>query len=319
MASRSQVSSAAQETPFIGECSICLGDVVDNNSRAIAKLKCGHSFHLSCIGCEFNARGAMQCPNCRSMETSDWLYCMEAPGLDTIDEDPMLDVIAEESDEETSNADAEQEQEQEHQNQSFFQCLHGHPHCPGPDENDDAWPLRVYRPTGALQVGGNSSNVGFPDVGVPQHNYFPLTLARLAPPSTPLHASNINDAAIGLANNVVNYRPPAALVPIGPHFHPSLATYPILHGGNPPSPLMEVVLASRGGPYWVPRHELNLAGPEPSVFSQGRGCTTAADHHVELYMEQPPPLFPSTGDYGGNPSEAANPEDADAPRMIHFL
>ena len=40
------------------------------------------------------------------METSDWLYSMEAPGLDTIDEDPMLDVIAEESDEETSNADA---------------------------------------------------------------------------------------------------------------------------------------------------------------------------------------------------------------------
>lgn len=55
-------------------CSICLEIVSDNGDRSFAKLQCGHQFHLDCIGSAFNAKGAMQCPNCRKIEKGQWLY-----------------------------------------------------------------------------------------------------------------------------------------------------------------------------------------------------------------------------------------------------
>eukprot|EP00262_Sarcandra_glabra_P006415 TRINITY_DN1869_c0_g1_i1.p1 TRINITY_DN1869_c0_g1~~TRINITY_DN1869_c0_g1_i1.p1 ORF type:complete len:442 (-),score=51.82 TRINITY_DN1869_c0_g1_i1:276-1601(-) len=55
-------------------CSICLESVTDNGDRSWAKLQCGHEFHLDCIGSAFNAKGMMQCPNCRKIEKGRWLY-----------------------------------------------------------------------------------------------------------------------------------------------------------------------------------------------------------------------------------------------------
>ncbi|KAM0040469.1 putative chromatin regulator PHD family [Helianthus debilis subsp. tardiflorus] len=56
-------------------CSICLEVVVDDSGdRAWAKLQCGHRFHLDCIGSAFNAKGVMQCPNCRKVEKGQWLF-----------------------------------------------------------------------------------------------------------------------------------------------------------------------------------------------------------------------------------------------------
>uniref|UniRef100_A0A0E0ENE8 RING-type domain-containing protein n=1 Tax=Oryza meridionalis TaxID=40149 RepID=A0A0E0ENE8_9ORYZ len=93
-------------------CSICLDPVVAGG-RSVARLQCGHEFHLGqilpapapapasalspgvrdfgpdlwengrfgsiltegdCIGSAFNAKGAMQCPNCRKIEKGRWLY-----------------------------------------------------------------------------------------------------------------------------------------------------------------------------------------------------------------------------------------------------
>eukprot|EP00262_Sarcandra_glabra_P009830 TRINITY_DN2445_c0_g2_i1.p1 TRINITY_DN2445_c0_g2~~TRINITY_DN2445_c0_g2_i1.p1 ORF type:complete len:421 (+),score=29.28 TRINITY_DN2445_c0_g2_i1:235-1497(+) len=55
-------------------CSICLEAVTDDGTRSTAKLQCGHEYHLDCIGSAFNAKGAMQCPNCRKIEKGQWLY-----------------------------------------------------------------------------------------------------------------------------------------------------------------------------------------------------------------------------------------------------
>ncbi|RWR94652.1 zinc finger protein [Cinnamomum micranthum f. kanehirae] len=55
-------------------CSICLEAVKDKGDRSTAKLQCGHEFHLDCIGSAFNAKGVMQCPNCRKIEKGQWLY-----------------------------------------------------------------------------------------------------------------------------------------------------------------------------------------------------------------------------------------------------
>ena len=38
--------------------------------------------HADCIGSAFNAKGAMQCPNCRKIEKGQWLYatgCRQLP------------------------------------------------------------------------------------------------------------------------------------------------------------------------------------------------------------------------------------------------
>ncbi|KAF8394585.1 hypothetical protein HHK36_020799 [Tetracentron sinense] len=55
-------------------CSICLESVDDKGDRSRVKLQCGHEFHLDCIGSAFNAKGAMQCPNCRKIEKGQWLF-----------------------------------------------------------------------------------------------------------------------------------------------------------------------------------------------------------------------------------------------------
>ncbi|KAK9055826.1 hypothetical protein SSX86_026911 [Deinandra increscens subsp. villosa] len=55
-------------------CSICLDLVTDDGERSVAKLHCGHKFHLDCIGSAFNTKGAMQCPNCRKVESGRWLF-----------------------------------------------------------------------------------------------------------------------------------------------------------------------------------------------------------------------------------------------------
>lgn len=55
-------------------CSVCLEQVKDAGERSIARLRCGHHFHLDCIGSAFNAKGSMQCPNCRQVEDGRWLY-----------------------------------------------------------------------------------------------------------------------------------------------------------------------------------------------------------------------------------------------------
>ncbi|KAG6516772.1 E3 ubiquitin-protein ligase RFI2-like [Zingiber officinale] len=68
-------------------CSICLEAVKNRGDRATAWLQCGHEFHLDCIGSAFNAKGVMQCPNCRKVEEGNWLYangCHSTP--DFIDE-----------------------------------------------------------------------------------------------------------------------------------------------------------------------------------------------------------------------------------------
>ncbi|KAL8143079.1 hypothetical protein V2J09_016111 [Rumex salicifolius] len=57
-------------------CSICLELVDSDGPRSTAKLQCGHEFHLECIGSAFNAKGIMQCPNCRNIEKGQWLYAI---------------------------------------------------------------------------------------------------------------------------------------------------------------------------------------------------------------------------------------------------
>ncbi|KAG8050565.1 hypothetical protein GUJ93_ZPchr0009g2160 [Zizania palustris] len=68
-------SAAADVSTEASLCSICLETVVGREgARATARLQCGHEFHLDCIGSAFNAKGAMQCPNCRKIEKGRWLY-----------------------------------------------------------------------------------------------------------------------------------------------------------------------------------------------------------------------------------------------------
>ncbi|XP_071700856.1 E3 ubiquitin-protein ligase RFI2-like isoform X2 [Rutidosis leptorrhynchoides] len=73
------VINADTSSPSLGcsssvPCSICFDLVGDDGDRSIAKLNCGHKFHLDCIGSAFNAKGAMQCPNCRKVENGRWLF-----------------------------------------------------------------------------------------------------------------------------------------------------------------------------------------------------------------------------------------------------
>ncbi|MCO5610342.1 hypothetical protein L7F22_064578 [Adiantum nelumboides] len=74
-------------------CSVCLEAVNDASERSIAKLICGHQFHLDCIGSAFNAKGSMQCPNCRRVENGQWLY---ANGVRQYDNSSFEDIIIEE-------------------------------------------------------------------------------------------------------------------------------------------------------------------------------------------------------------------------------
>ncbi|BBM99706.1 hypothetical protein MPTK1_1g23180 [Marchantia polymorpha subsp. ruderalis] len=59
-------------------CSICMDVVlVQDGNRSITKLVCGHWFHFDCIASAFMAKGAMQCPNCRHVETGHWFTASE--------------------------------------------------------------------------------------------------------------------------------------------------------------------------------------------------------------------------------------------------
>ncbi|CAL9083661.1 unnamed protein product [Musa acuminata subsp. burmannicoides] len=71
---KTDFSSVGKGTAAAPACSICLELVLDKGRRSTAKLQCGHEFHLDCIGSAFNAKGAMQCPNCRKVEKGRWLY-----------------------------------------------------------------------------------------------------------------------------------------------------------------------------------------------------------------------------------------------------
>lgn len=71
-------------------CSVCLEFVIDGGQRSIAKLKCGHLFHLDCIGSAYNAKGIMQCPNCRDIEDGQWLY---ANGCSSHEDIPFEDIV----------------------------------------------------------------------------------------------------------------------------------------------------------------------------------------------------------------------------------
>ncbi|KAL3694226.1 hypothetical protein R1sor_007877 [Riccia sorocarpa] len=80
MAAKKQENSEMSQQPE--SCSVCLDVVQEGGDRSIAKLKCGHHFHLDCIGSAFNAKGAMQCPNCRHVEDGQWLYANGNRGSD---------------------------------------------------------------------------------------------------------------------------------------------------------------------------------------------------------------------------------------------
>ncbi|XP_006661422.3 E3 ubiquitin-protein ligase RFI2-like [Oryza brachyantha] len=72
-------------------CSICLDPVAcGEGARSTARLQCGHEFHLDCIGSAFNAKGAMQCPNCRKIEKGNWLYGNERQPCNHSDTDGWL-------------------------------------------------------------------------------------------------------------------------------------------------------------------------------------------------------------------------------------
>ncbi|CAL9114351.1 E3 ubiquitin-protein ligase IPI1 [Musa acuminata AAA Group] len=71
---KTEFSSDGKGAAAAPACSICLELVLDQGRRSTAKLQCGHEFHLDCIGSAFNAKGAMQCPNCRKVEKGRWLY-----------------------------------------------------------------------------------------------------------------------------------------------------------------------------------------------------------------------------------------------------
>ncbi|KAF3506299.1 hypothetical protein F2Q69_00003021 [Brassica cretica] len=108
-------------------CSICLDTVAKDGDRSWANLQCGHQFHLGnvflsfdfdvfdsielcqyvylcvfffldCIGSAFNAKGVMQCPNCRKVEKGQWLYangCRSHPEFnveDWVHEEEIYDI-----------------------------------------------------------------------------------------------------------------------------------------------------------------------------------------------------------------------------------
>ncbi|CAL9222977.1 unnamed protein product [Arabidopsis halleri] len=60
----------------LDSCSICRGTLVIDNDiqRTLVTLKCAHKFHLDCIGSAYNAKGFMECPNCRNIEPGEWRF-----------------------------------------------------------------------------------------------------------------------------------------------------------------------------------------------------------------------------------------------------
>ncbi|KAF8112768.1 hypothetical protein N665_0062s0111 [Sinapis alba] len=65
----------------LDSCTICLEPLVNaqDDRRTLVTLICGHKFHLDCIGSAFNAKGFMQCPNCKQIEPGQWRYAANPP------------------------------------------------------------------------------------------------------------------------------------------------------------------------------------------------------------------------------------------------
>ncbi|XP_008800817.2 E3 ubiquitin-protein ligase RFI2-like isoform X1 [Phoenix dactylifera] len=74
-------ADAGEEGATTVACSICLETVTSDGDRSTARLQCGHQFHLDCIGSAFNAKGVMQCPNCRKVENGNWLFASSSQPL----------------------------------------------------------------------------------------------------------------------------------------------------------------------------------------------------------------------------------------------
>ena len=56
-------------------------------SRILIKI-----FPSDCIGSAFNAKGQMECPNCRQVERGRWLYGNGSGSLDLNQDDPVEDL-----------------------------------------------------------------------------------------------------------------------------------------------------------------------------------------------------------------------------------
>ena len=70
-------------------CAICLDSVECASfsastpiTRAVAKLACGHIFHLECIALAHSVKQRSECPSCRSIESSAWLFGNEVETTD---------------------------------------------------------------------------------------------------------------------------------------------------------------------------------------------------------------------------------------------
>ncbi|ESQ51052.1 hypothetical protein EUTSA_v10023001mg [Eutrema salsugineum] len=72
-------------------CSVCLEPLVNTNDnhRTLVTLKCGHKFHLDCIGSAFNAKNSMQCPYCKQIEPGQWQYPTHHPIPNISEEDEV--------------------------------------------------------------------------------------------------------------------------------------------------------------------------------------------------------------------------------------
>ncbi|OAO96539.1 hypothetical protein AXX17_AT4G15640 [Arabidopsis thaliana] len=64
-----------------GGCKICLESLqVDN--RTPVRLRCGHLYHLDCIGSFFNVGNKMLCPTCKRVEQGNWMLGRSSPSQD---------------------------------------------------------------------------------------------------------------------------------------------------------------------------------------------------------------------------------------------
>ncbi|KAG7620346.1 Zinc finger RING-type [Arabidopsis suecica] len=64
-----------------GGCRICLESLqVDN--RTPVRLRCGHLYHLDCIGSFFNVGNKMLCPTCKRVEQGNWMLGRSSPSQD---------------------------------------------------------------------------------------------------------------------------------------------------------------------------------------------------------------------------------------------
>ncbi|CAE6198338.1 unnamed protein product [Arabidopsis arenosa] len=75
------------------ECRICLESLqVDIRTRTPVKLRCGHLYHLDCIGSAFNERNKMLCPTCKRVEQGNWRFARSSPsqGLNAPSVQPLM-------------------------------------------------------------------------------------------------------------------------------------------------------------------------------------------------------------------------------------